>query len=185
MIFSRKVHCVRSTQQDSRPHTLEPPVYWTCLSLSFVCATFLACFVVVPPSTVSAFRCFSCVYDVTCKWNLKLFKRIFPCGVEIEVILKSLWTTYGFWSMKVYVFVIIIFELCLISDWFVQEYEEEGRRSRRHSSPCNSREGSTTALHTQHYDDAVSSFLISIYTLKHLYDVSKQYNVYRHQINGL
>ncbi|CAG9784255.1 unnamed protein product [Diatraea saccharalis] len=34
------------------------------------------------------------------------------------------------------------------------EYEEEGRRSRRHSSPCNSREGSTTALHTQHYDDA-------------------------------
>lgn len=38
----------------------------------------------------------------------------------------------------------------------VQEYEEEGRRSRRHSSPCNSREGSTTALHTQHYDDSVS-----------------------------
>ncbi|XP_053601242.1 whirlin isoform X7 [Plodia interpunctella] len=36
------------------------------------------------------------------------------------------------------------------------EYEEEGRRSRRHSSPCNSREGSTTALHTQHYDDALS-----------------------------
>ncbi|XP_060801770.1 whirlin [Amyelois transitella] len=35
-----------------------------------------------------------------------------------------------------------------------EEYEEEGRRSRRHSSPCNSREGSTTALHTQHYDDA-------------------------------
>ncbi|XP_050563820.1 whirlin isoform X18 [Spodoptera frugiperda] len=34
------------------------------------------------------------------------------------------------------------------------EYEEEGRRSRRHSSPCNSREGSTTALHTQHYDDS-------------------------------
>ncbi|XP_049867613.1 whirlin [Pectinophora gossypiella] len=34
-----------------------------------------------------------------------------------------------------------------------EEYEEEGRRSRRHSSPCNSREGSTTALHTQHYDD--------------------------------
>ncbi|XP_028039661.1 whirlin isoform X6 [Bombyx mandarina] len=34
------------------------------------------------------------------------------------------------------------------------EYEEEGRHSRRHSSPCNSREGSTTALHTQHYDDA-------------------------------
>ncbi|XP_047986837.1 whirlin isoform X6 [Leguminivora glycinivorella] len=33
------------------------------------------------------------------------------------------------------------------------EYEEEGRRSRRHSSPCNSREGSTTALHTQHYDE--------------------------------
>ncbi|XP_050670402.1 whirlin [Leptidea sinapis] len=32
------------------------------------------------------------------------------------------------------------------------EYEEEGR-SRRHSSPCNSREGSTTALHMQHYDD--------------------------------
>lgn len=41
-----------------------------------------------------------------------------------------------------------------------QEYEEEGRRSRRHSSPCNSREGSTTALHTQHYDDAVSNYLI-------------------------
>ncbi|CAG4944140.1 unnamed protein product [Colias eurytheme] len=38
-----------------------------------------------------------------------------------------------------------------------KEYEEEGRRSRRHSSPCNSREGSTTALHTQHYDDTVSS----------------------------
>ncbi|XP_053601225.1 whirlin isoform X5 [Plodia interpunctella] len=37
-----------------------------------------------------------------------------------------------------------------------EEYEEEGRRSRRHSSPCNSREGSTTALHTQHYDDALS-----------------------------
>ncbi|XP_047514703.1 whirlin isoform X9 [Pieris napi] len=36
----------------------------------------------------------------------------------------------------------------------LKEYEEEGRRSRRHSSPCNSREGSTTALHTQHYDDA-------------------------------
>ncbi|KAF9804124.1 hypothetical protein SFRURICE_020552 [Spodoptera frugiperda] len=36
----------------------------------------------------------------------------------------------------------------------VTEYEEEGRRSRRHSSPCNSREGSTTALHTQHYDDS-------------------------------
>nr|XP_037877849.1 whirlin isoform X2 [Bombyx mori] len=35
-----------------------------------------------------------------------------------------------------------------------EEYEEEGRHSRRHSSPCNSREGSTTALHTQHYDDA-------------------------------
>ncbi|XP_050563780.1 whirlin isoform X5 [Spodoptera frugiperda] len=35
-----------------------------------------------------------------------------------------------------------------------EEYEEEGRRSRRHSSPCNSREGSTTALHTQHYDDS-------------------------------
>ncbi|CAG9566692.1 unnamed protein product [Danaus chrysippus] len=35
-----------------------------------------------------------------------------------------------------------------------EEYQEEGRRSRRHSSPCNSREGSTTALHTQHYDDA-------------------------------
>ncbi|CAH0602978.1 unnamed protein product [Chrysodeixis includens] len=34
------------------------------------------------------------------------------------------------------------------------EYEEEGRRSRRHSSPCNSREGSTTALHSQHYDDS-------------------------------
>ncbi|XP_061707449.1 whirlin isoform X2 [Cydia pomonella] len=34
-----------------------------------------------------------------------------------------------------------------------EEYEEEGRRSRRHSSPCNSREGSTTALHTQHYDE--------------------------------
>ncbi|XP_037976711.1 uncharacterized protein LOC105381399 [Plutella xylostella] len=35
-----------------------------------------------------------------------------------------------------------------------EEYEEEGRRSRRHSSPCNSREGSTNALHTQHYGDA-------------------------------
>ncbi|XP_037297598.1 whirlin isoform X4 [Manduca sexta] len=34
------------------------------------------------------------------------------------------------------------------------EYEDEGGRSRRHSSPCNSREGSTTALHTQHYDDS-------------------------------
>ncbi|OWR49523.1 hypothetical protein KGM_211140 [Danaus plexippus plexippus] len=40
-----------------------------------------------------------------------------------------------------------------------KEYQEEGRRSRRHSSPCNSREGSTTALHTQHYDDAVSIFM--------------------------
>ncbi|XP_052758536.1 whirlin isoform X6 [Galleria mellonella] len=39
-------------------------------------------------------------------------------------------------------------------DHHLKEYEEEGRRSRRHSSPCNSREGSTTALHTQHYDDA-------------------------------
>ncbi|XP_037297597.1 whirlin isoform X3 [Manduca sexta] len=35
-----------------------------------------------------------------------------------------------------------------------EEYEDEGGRSRRHSSPCNSREGSTTALHTQHYDDS-------------------------------
>ncbi|CAH2104330.1 unnamed protein product [Euphydryas editha] len=34
-----------------------------------------------------------------------------------------------------------------------QEFEEDGGRSRRHSSPINSREGSTTALHTQHYDD--------------------------------
>ncbi|CAH4014462.1 unnamed protein product [Pieris brassicae] len=41
-----------------------------------------------------------------------------------------------------------------------KEYEEEGRRSRRHSSPCNSREGSTTALHTQHYDDAVSITIV-------------------------
>ncbi|XP_050563831.1 whirlin isoform X20 [Spodoptera frugiperda] len=39
-------------------------------------------------------------------------------------------------------------------DHHIKEYEEEGRRSRRHSSPCNSREGSTTALHTQHYDDS-------------------------------
>ncbi|XP_063617471.1 whirlin isoform X9 [Cydia splendana] len=38
-------------------------------------------------------------------------------------------------------------------DHHLKEYEEEGRRSRRHSSPCNSREGSTTALHTQHYDE--------------------------------
>lgn len=48
---------------------------------------------------------------------------------------------------------------------YVQEYDDEGRRSRRLSSPCNSREGSTTALHTQHYDDAVSHiiFLYSCY----------------------
>ncbi|XP_063529359.1 whirlin isoform X8 [Cydia strobilella] len=40
-----------------------------------------------------------------------------------------------------------------LPDHHLKEYEEEGRRSRRHSSPCNSREGSTTALHTQHYDE--------------------------------
>ncbi|XP_073942018.1 uncharacterized protein isoform X3 [Choristoneura fumiferana] len=43
-----------------------------------------------------------------------------------------------------------------------EEYEEEGRRSRRHSSPCNSREGSTTALHTQHYDEQVSTLVYQL-----------------------
>ncbi|KAL4712997.1 hypothetical protein ACJJTC_012067 [Scirpophaga incertulas] len=47
-----------------------------------------------------------------------------------------------------------------------EEYEEEGRRSRRHSSPCNSREGSTTALHTQHYDSELAHKLSRSFDMK-------------------
>lgn len=68
----------------------------------------------------------------------------------------------------------------------MQEYEEEGRRSRRHSSPCNSREGSTTALHTQHYDEAVSNrFCITtfkIYIKKNLFSDGDGRNITRFKV---